>query len=119
MRPPRGRRFYLLVTLAVAALHSAIFLSIWGALMAHGDFYGSRAPRSPALEYLADVLAAPLFYIPEHWWLALRPVLDDSAILILQAILNGVVWGAAVASLLYYQRRRLDRKQRSMSRGHS
>jgi hypothetical protein len=103
----RRRWFYVLAAFGIALVHTVVWLGVWSTLVARGEYYGSRVPRSPVLEAIGAILSAPLFYLPERWSLALRPILgDDSSILVVQSALNGIIWGGAIAASAYYVRGR-------------
>jgi hypothetical protein len=111
-RPGRGR--YVLLALAVAVIHAAVWLSAWSALFARAEYYGAaRVPRMPLLEWTSAVLGAPLFYLPDRWQLAMRAAFgDDSNVLLALATANALLWGAGLAAVV--SRARARRSARSI-----
>jgi hypothetical protein len=106
---PGGR--YLLLALGLAAAHAFVFFRVFVILFTRAEHYGRLPPPpSPILTAAAAVLGAPLFYLPQRWSLALRPVLgDDSVIFIAQVAVNGLLWGGAIAAGIYFARHRRRR----------
>jgi hypothetical protein len=104
-------RPYALLAIFVSALHTWVWLSAWGYAFARAEFYGASRPvDSDSVDELVQILGAPLMYLPERWFLAVRPFVGgDSAVLVLQAVVNGSLWGLAFAGVAYFLRSRFKR----------
>jgi hypothetical protein len=98
---PTSRAVFLALSLAIAAIHTVLYVGLFGAAFAAGD----AGQPIPFISKLAvPILGTPLMHVLRvppmilapagRWWG------DDSNFIIGLAILNGLIWGFAIGWLI-------------------
>jgi hypothetical protein len=81
--------------ITVAALHAAVYLSLWSASFAKFEAV-PRKPEPPVMIIVGYILGFPLMFLPARWIVSLAPLVGPTNVVFLLAGINAILWACVI-----------------------